>query len=153
MYKRQLLQQLKRAYAERVVKNGFDDNNLYNDELLKLNNIDLDNFKKLKGIIGSSKSSHKSNEIDINRQGFTDEEYEEIERLKKKPKRERTPEEEAKIKEINEKRKQARDARSILRGISIRMPLLIYGADIDIDEDITMEKLVEIVDDLSLIHI
>lgn len=144
-----LLQQLKRAYAERAVKNGFDDNNLYNDELLKLNNIDLENFKKLKGIIGSSKSSHKTNEIDVNRQGFTDEEYEEIERLKKKPKKERTPEEEAKLKETNEKRKQARDARSILRGISIRMPLLIYGADIDINEDITMEKLVEIVDDSS----
>lgn len=29
------------------------------------------------------------------------------------------------------------------------MPLLIYGADIDINEDITMEKLVEIVDDSS----
>ena len=144
-----LLQQLKRAYAERAVKNGFDDNNLYNDELLKLDNIDLENFKKLKGIIGSSKSSHKTNEIDVNRQGFTDEEYEEIERLKKKPKKERTPEEEAKLKEANEKRKQARDARSILRGISIRMPLLIYGADIDINEDITMEKLVEIVDDSS----
>ena len=144
-----LLQQLKRAYAERAVKNGFDDSNLYNDELLKLDNIDLENFKKLKGIIGSSKSSHKSNEIDVNRQGFTDEEYEEIERLKKKPKKERTPEEEAKLKEANEKRKQARDARSILRGISIRMPLLIYGADIDINEDITMEKLVEIVDDSS----
>src|SRR5690625_1477250 len=144
-----LLQQLKRAYAERAVKNGFDDPNLYNDELLKLDNIDLENFKKLKGIIGSSKSSHKSNEIDVNRQGFTDEEYEELERLKKKAKKDRTPEEEAKIKEANEKRKQARDARSILRGISIRIPLLIYGADIDFNEDITMEKLVEIVDDSS----
>ena len=29
------------------------------------------------------------------------------------------------------------------------MPLLIYGADIPIDEDITMEKLVDIVDDSS----
>ncbi len=47
------------------------------------------------------------------------------------------------------RKKQANNARSILRGISIRMPLLIYGADIDIDEDITMEKLVKIVDDSS----
>lgn len=144
-----LLQQLKRAYAERTVKNGFDDHNLYNEELLKLDNIDLENFKKLKGIIGASKSSHKSKEIDVNRQGFSDEEYEEIERAKRKRKKDRTPEEEEKIKEANEKRKQARDARSILRGISIRIPLLIYGADIDINEDITMEKLVEIVDDSS----
>lgn len=144
-----LLQQLKRAYAERAVKNGFDDNNLYNDSLLKLNSLDLENFKKLKGIIGTSKSSHQTNEIDVNRQGFTDEEYEDVEKAKKKSKKERTPEEEALIKKVDEKRKQARDARSILRGISIRMPLLIYGADIDISEDITMEKLVNIVDDSS----
>lgn len=144
-----LLQQLKRAYAERAVKNGFDDNNLYNDELLKLDNIDLENFKKLKGIIGKSKSSHNANEININNLGFTDEEYEELEKIKNKPKKKRTKEEEKLLEEIKEKRKQANNARSILRGISIRMPLLIYGADIDDAEDITMEKLVEIVDDSS----
>ncbi len=144
-----LLQQLKRAYAERAVKNGFDDNNLYNDELLKLDNIDLEKFKNLKGIIGASKAAPKSKDIEINRQGFTDEEYEEIKRIEKKPKRERTPEEEEKLKEIAEKNKQAANARSILRGISIRMPLLIYGADINFDEDITIAKLVDIVDDSS----
>jgi superfamily II DNA or RNA helicase len=144
-----LLQQLKRAYAERAVKNGFDDNNLYNDELLKLDNIDLEKFKNLKGIVGASKAAPKSRDIEVNRQGFTDEEYEEIKRIEKKPKRERTPEEEEKLKEIAEKNKQAANARSILRGISIRMPLLIYGADINFDEDITIEKLVDIVDDSS----
>lgn len=144
-----LLQQLKRAYAEHAVKNGFDDNNLYNDELLKLDNIDLEKFKNLKGIVGASKAAPKSKDIEVNRQGFTDEEYEEIKRIEKKPKRERTPEEEEKLKEIAEKNKQAANARSILRGISIRMPLLIYGADINFDEDITIEKLVDIVDDSS----
>lgn len=144
-----LLQQLKRAYAERAVKNGFDDINLYNDELLKLDKIELEKFSKLKGIIGTSKSSHRTNEIEMNRQGFTKEEYEAIKQAQRKPKAQRTEEEEKRLKEINEKRKQARDARSILRGISIRMPLLIYGADVDVDEDITMEKLVEIVDDSS----
>ena len=44
---------------------------------------------------------------------------------------------------------------SILRGISIRMPLLIYGArgkkgdEIPITEDITLKKFVELVDDTS----
>ena len=50
---------------------------------------------------------------------------------------------------MKEKQKLKNNAISILRGISIRMPLLIYGADIPIDEDITMEKLVDIVDDSS----
>lgn len=144
-----LLQQLKRAYAERAVQNGFDDANLYNDELLKLDKLDLENFKKLKGIVGASKAAPKTNEIDINKQGFTDEEYEEIERIGKKKKQQRTPEEEARLKELQEKNKQKTDAISILRGVSIRLPLLIYGADVNIAEDITMDQLPTLVDDNS----
>ena len=144
-----LLQQLKRAYADRAVQKGFDDVNLYNDELLKLDELDIEKFNKLKGIVGASKAAMKSKDIDINHQGFTDEEYEEVERIQKKPKRERTPEEEARLAEVAEKKKQKNSAISILRGISIRIPLLIYGADIDFDEDITMEKLVDLVDDSS----
>ena len=144
-----LLQQLKRAYAERAVQNGFDDTNLYNDELLRLEELDIEKFNNLKKIVGTSKAAPKAKEIDINAQGFTDEEYEELSRIEKKPKRERTPDEEKRLQEMKEKQKLKNNAISILRGISIRMPLLIYGADIPIDEDITMEKLVDIVDDSS----
>lgn len=144
-----LLQQLKRAYAERAVQNGFDDTNLYNDELLRLEELDIEKFNNLKKIVGTSKAAPKAKEIDINAQGFTDEEYEELGRIEKKPKRERTPDEEKRLQEMKEKQRLKNNAISILRGISIRMPLLIYGADIPIDEDITMEKLVDIVDDSS----
>lgn len=144
-----LLQQLKRAYVERAVQNGFDDTNLYNDELLRLEELDIEKFNNLKKIVGTSKAAPKAKEIDINAQGFTDEEYEELGRIEKKPKRERTPDEEKRLQEMKEKQKLKNNAISILRGISIRMPLLIYGADIPIDEDITMEKLVDIVDDSS----
>ena len=144
-----LLQQLKRAYAERAVQNGFDDTNLYNDELLRLEELDIEKFNKLKKIVGTSKAAPKSKEIDINAQGFTEEEYEELGRIEKKPKRERTPEEEKRLQEMKEKQKLKNSAISILRGISIRMPLLIYGADVPFDEDITIDKLVDIVDDSS----
>ena len=144
-----LLQQLKRAYAERAVKNGFDDINLYNDELLKLEAVDIEKFNKLKGIVGSSKAAPKSKEIDLNNQGFTDEEHEEIKTIEKKKKKDRTPEEEERLKKLKEQKDQKTKAISILRAISIRMPLLIYGADVDINEDITMDKLVDIVDDSS----
>ena len=144
-----LLQQLKRAYAERAVQNGFDDTNLYNDELLRLDELDIEKFNNLKKIVGTSKAAPKVKEINVNAQGFTDEEYEELGRIEKKPKRERTLDEEKRLQEMKEKQKLKNNAISILRGISIRMPLLIYGADIPIDEDITMEKLVDIVDDSS----
>lgn len=146
-----LLQQLKRAYAERAVKNGFDDNNLYNDELLKLDDIQLEEFNKLKKIVGKSKAQKQSKEVDVNNQGFTDEEYEELEKINKKPPRERTPEELKRLEEAKEKNKNRQNAISILRGISIRMPLLIYGANIDISEDFTLEMFLntDIIDDDS----
>lgn len=137
-----LLQQLKRAYAERAVKSGFDDTNLYNDELLQLNEIELQQFDNLKKIIGSAKASQKTREIDINKQGLTKEEYEQLEKLNKKPKKERTPEDEAKIQQLKEQKEQRQKAISILRAISIRIPLLIYGADIN-KEIITIEDLLQ----------
>lgn len=144
-----LLQQLKKAYADKVVRNGFDDTNLYNDELFKLQDIDLQKFEELKKIIGKSKASQKTNDIDVNNQGLTDEEYEEQEKLKKKPKKELTEEEKARLEELKKKKANRNNAISILRGISIRMPLLIYGADIPYDEEITLDKFVEQVDDSS----
>jgi superfamily II DNA or RNA helicase len=138
-----LLQQLKRAYADRAVKNGFDDNSLYNDELLKLNEIDLTKFSNLKKIVGASKAAPKSKDIDINKQGLTDEEYEKLKKIEKKPPKQRTPEDEERLAKIKEQQKQKNTAISILRGISIRMPLLIYGADIDIQEDFTLDMFLD----------
>lgn len=144
-----LLQQLKRAYAEKVVKNGFDDTNLYNDELLRLNAVDIEKFDDLKGIIGTSKANPKSNDIKVNEQGLTNEEYEEQEKLNRKKKKNLTLEEKARLEELKKKKKVRNDAISILRGISIRMPLLIYGADIPYDEEITLDRFVDVVDDDS----
>ncbi len=151
-----LLQQLKASYAERAVTKGFDDASIYNDELLKLTNVELQKFKDLQAIIGQTKANKKSNEIDINKQGLTEEEYEELSKPKpQKEKRELTPEEEAERQRLLEAKKQRQTAISILRGISIRMPLLIYGArgkngdEIPITEDITLKKFVELVDDTS----
>jgi hypothetical protein len=145
-----MLQQLKSVYVERVVRNGFEDASLYNDELLKLNDVELKEFEDLKGIIGQTKAMAKSNDIDINNQGLTNEEYEEKEKLEKKKKHELTPEEKARLEELKKKRKVKEDAVSILRGISIRMPLLIYGADItDEDKQLTIDNFTSLVDPQS----
>ena len=151
-----LLQQLKSAYAERVVSKGFDDASIYNDELLKLSKVELEKFKDLQAIIGQTKANKAGDKIDVNKQGLTEEEYEELSKPKPpKEKRELSPEEEAERQRILEAKKQRQTAISILRGISIRMPLLIYGArgkngdEIPITEDITLERFVELVDDTS----
>lgn len=146
-----LLQQLKDAYVERVVQSGFDDAKLYNDELLKLDGIALEEFDGLEKIIGSTKAMPRIEEIDINRQGLSNEEYDEIEKIKRKPKKELTEEEKKRLEELKLINDQRKKAISILRGISIRMPLLIYGADIPFEDDITIERFTDddFIDDIS----
>lgn len=108
-------------------------------------------FENLKNQVGTSKAAPESKDIDINAQGFTEEEYEEIQKIEKKPKKERTPEEQALYEETKKKKEQRNTAISILRAVSIRMPLLIYGANIDINEDFTLDMFLddEIVDSAS----
>lgn len=144
-----LLQQLKKAYTDRVVRNGFDDRHIYNDNLLKLDDIELADFEALKKIVGASKQTEKVKGIDINNQGFTDEEYAEIGRIEAKPKKNRTPEEIALLEEKKKKRDNAQKAMSILRGVSIRIPLLIYGAEVPVDKEITVDNFMDLIDDSS----
>ncbi len=145
-----MMEQIKQIYAERAVNSGFEDESLYNDELLKLDEIDASKFNELKDIIGASKASKKKKEVVVNGQGLTDEQVEHIDDPEPPTTPDPlTPEEIAE----RQKKKQAKEARKkaidILRGISIRMPLMIYGADVPIEEDIDIDRFVDIVDDES----
>ena len=145
-----LLQQLKRVYVDRVVRSGFEDMKLYNDELLKLTDVQLKDFDGLKKIIGTTPAMAKTKDIDINQQGLTNEQYDEQKQIEKKPPRKRTPKEQARLDELKAKRNQRDNAVSILRGISIRMPLIIYGADIkDEDKELTIDNFTSLVDNAS----
>ena len=145
-----MMGQLKKAQIEKVVQCAFEDGALYNDELLKLTDVELAAFQHLKGKIGATKAMAKSGDIDVNQQGFTKEEYAEKEKLEKKKKKDLTPEEKARLEELKKKKTQRAEAISILRGISIRMPLLIYGAELkNEEEELTIDNFTNLVDDVS----
>lgn len=144
-----LLAKIKRVYAEKAVRTGFDDESLYSDELLMLDKVDITEFSKLKAIVGVTKEEKKPLKVVINNQGLTDEEYEKGTKAQKKPKKNRTPEEEAAIEKIKELKKQRKTMISILRSISIRIPMMIYGMDIKLKDDVDIRKFVELVDDIS----
>ena len=145
-----MLAQLKRAQIEKVVQDGFENGALYNDELLKLTDVELKEFDDLKGIIGKTKAMPKPGDIDINRQGLTNEQYAEKEQLEKKKKKDLTPEEKKRLDELKAKGDQRREAISILRGISIRMPLMLYGAEMmDEDKELTIDNFANLVDNQS----
>ncbi|MFZ2544943.1 MAG: Eco57I restriction-modification methylase domain-containing protein [Candidatus Saccharimonadales bacterium] len=145
-----MLIQLKKAIIDRVSRNGFDDPKLYNDELLQLDEVELNKFNDLKALVGTN-TAERSNELKVNGLGMTDlqrKKAEDAER-KKKQKKQLTDEEKELLKKANEAREQKKSAISILRAVSIRMPMLVYGADVSIREDITLDKFIDIVDDKS----
>lgn len=146
-----MLEQLKKVYIERVVNNGFEDGHLYNrDQLMQLSDLEVEEFNGLKKTIGSTKAMPKSKDIEVNKQGFTEEDYEKIEQAQKKKRKELSPEEKALLDKYKEQKKMRDTAISILRGISIRMPLLIYGADVSNEEkELTLDNFTELVDDQS----
>lgn len=143
-----LVKQLKKVYAEKAVRSGFEDSSLYNDELLKLDGLDIERFDNLKKIVGSTSGSAARN-VKINGQGFSKEEYDAAEKGQKKSQQDRTPEEQAALEKLKKVKKQRTAAISILRGISIRIPLMIFGMDADIEEEISIDKFIEKVDDQS----
>lgn len=147
-----MLVQLKKAIIERVSRNGFDDPKLYNDALLQLDEVEINSFNDLRAIVGSS-NIERTNEIKVNEHGMDKlaiERAEELERKKKK--KELTEAQKEELRRLKEAREQKKSAISILRAVSIRMPMLVYGANVSIREDITLEKFIELVDDESWVE-
>lgn len=146
-----MLQQLKRFYAARVVQNGFDDVKLYNDKLLQLTEYDKKRFEELKDIVGASKAAAIKKTIVISESGLGPEEQEAAEEAARNRRagKELTPEEKEALRKLREARDAKSKAISILRAISIRIPLLVYGAEKDFDEDITIEQFADLIDDES----
>lgn len=145
----QMLQQLKRVYVDKVVNSGFEDGHLYSKRLYDLTNVELEKFADLQKIIGQTKANKQTKDININNQGFDKEDIEKAKREAKK-KGKLTKEQLEKLAEQLKKRRQRETAVSILRGISIRMPLMLFGAKLDNeDENITLSRFVQLVDDES----
>lgn len=145
-----MLEQLKKAIIERVSRNGFDDPKLYNDELMQLDELEIEKFNNLKALVGAA-SQERINEIEVNNLGMTDlqrEKAEDAER-KKKQKKPLTDEEKELQNKLKEAREQKKSAISILRGVSVRMPMLVYGANVSYKVDISLDRFIDLVDDES----
>ena len=114
-----------------------------------LDDVDLNEFNNLKAIVGTTKAEKKPLKIKINEQGLTNEEYDLANKSEKKSKKERTPQEQEALDKIKALKEQRKKMISILRSISIRIPMLIYGMDVKITEDISIKKFISLVDDIS----
>lgn len=143
-----MLTQLKKVYAEKAVRSGFEDDSLYNDELLTLTADDASVFNDVKAIVGTTKAERRATVV-VAENGLTDEEYDAGQEASKKKPRERTQHEKEILEKIKEAQKQRKAMISILRGVSIRIPMMIYGMPVDLNEEITIDGFIKSVDDKS----
>lgn len=145
-----LMQELKRALASRAILSGFADDSLYDDDMLRADRIDVRDFEKLRKVLKDAKIDDVPNgKFTVNKHGLTEEEREKAERAKKKPARELSAEEKELLHRLREEREAKRNFKATLRAISVRMPLMLYGADGNWDEDISLDRFVELVDEAS----
>ena len=158
-----LLHAIKKVAIQKVTRNGFDDTTLYNlENLSKCSDEDLADFDALNNIIGKSTGVKNDGKIKMADNGFTDEEIEQVKQAKQKKKEKipLTPEQEEMLRRDREIKEQRKTRISILRGVSIRMPMLIYGIksytdssgverEIAADSEISLEHFIDFVDDDS----
>ena len=104
-----MLTQIKKVYAEKAVRSGFEDDSLYNDHLLTLTSDDAERFNKLSAIVGKTQKQKTPTKVTVNKNGLTNEEYDKAERGKKKPPRERSQEEKEALEKLKEARKQQKN--------------------------------------------
>lgn len=145
-----MMREMKKINVNRAIQSGFDDESIYNDGVgIIMSEEDVKLFNDLASIIHGQSKSKLPKKVTINKQGLTEEEYKKAEKAKNKKKRERSEEEKALIEKQQELKKEQEKVIRILRAVSIRLPMLIYGAEVNLNDDIHMLDFIKLVDDES----
>lgn len=146
----EMMRQIKRISVEAAINSGFDDDTIYkSDAGLVVDKFDAEILKKLSDVVVPKGKSKKQNEVNINDTGMTNEERKTAERAAKKKKKDLTPEEKEALEKLKKQKEEQKKMFNLLRAVSIRLPLLFYGADADITEIIHLKDFVTLVDDES----
>ena len=162
-----LFRELERVYIDRLVTSGFNDNCLYNpEELMSMDSEELNELgKKIAQSSNMEKPKNATPNSALQLTPLTEEERQRLEEAKRKARENRkekkdsyeglTPEEIEALEAEKERKRKAREERekriSNIRGISLRIPLLMYGgADAgDPKEDLTVENFTRKIKDES----
>ena len=145
-----MMRQIKRLTVDRAIKSGFDDESVYKQDTgIVMDEDDVELFHTLSDKLSEQKAAKKETKVHINHQGLTNEEYEKADKISNKPKRERTKEDDDLLKKLQGQKKEREKVIRLLRNVSIRLPLLIYGAKVDLTESIKMADFITLVDEES----
>lgn len=139
-----MMSTIKKIIINRVVEKGFDCPELYSKErLFYLTDEEKKLILQVDNIIKPSKNDLPT-EYKLNDKGFD----EQIDLISSSD-NEKIKKEHITKEEKNHRLEEARKARIILRAVAIRCPLLLYGMDKDITEEISIDDFTSIIDDKS----
>ena len=143
----EMMRQIKRISVENAINSGFDDDTIYiSDAGMKLTDFDTEILRRLSDVVLPQKKGKKATDVPVNDHGLTDEKRKLAEKAKRKPKKELTEEEKQSLELYKKQKEEQKKLFNLLRAVSIRLPLLFYGADADITEIIHLKDFVNIVD-------
>ena len=146
----EMMRQIKRISVDAAINSGFDDDTIYlSDAGMKISQFDQDILRKLADVVTPQKKGKKQIDVVVSDTGMTDEQHKLADKAKRKPKKDLTEEEKAALALYKKQKEEQKKMFNLLRAVSIRLPLLFYGADADITEIIHLKDFVKIVDDES----
>lgn len=146
----ELMRQIKRISVDAAINSGFDDDTIYiADAGMNLTKFDEDILRKLSDVVIPQKKGNRQKDIPTATAGMTNEQRKKAESAKKKRKQDLTPEEKEALELLKRQKEEQKKMFNLLRAVSIRLPLLFYGADADITQIIRLRDFIDIVDDES----
>lgn len=144
--------QLKQVYIERAVMSGYADNSIYDqNKLLQMSDGQFDVISWINSHVGATKRNGQKTNINIGQKedyqgGSKTPEDNDDDNNEPKPKKEKTEEQ----KQHEEEMRRKRNAMAVLRSVAIRIPLLVYGAEIhDENTELSIDNFTNLVDDAS----
>ena len=138
-----LTEHINHANFDRIARNGFNDNALYDMDYIldHMTDEELDLIGGLDSVDDSGKRSKptKGNKpTKMAHNGLTPEQRKKGDAAAKKDEKDRTPEEqaayEARQKELSQRREEKKKRLAKLRGIAVRVPLLLFGGRFNDDD-------------------
>ncbi len=146
----EMMRQIKRISVEAAVNSGFDDDSIYkSDAGITLDSYDENILRKLANVVIPQKKKRNTNEVIVSFNGLTEEKRKMAEKAQRKPQKDLTPEEKEALELLKKQKEEQKKLFNLLRAVSIRLPLLFYGADADITKIIHLRDFVNIVDEES----
>lgn len=152
---RDVFVQLKQVYIERAVTSGYADNSIYDqNKLLQMNDGQFDVISWINKHVGATRRNGQKTTIDIGQktdyQGGTAKPDETDDSTTDNDTGKTKPEKSEEQKRHEEEMKRKRQAMAVLRSVAIRIPLLVYGAEIhDENRELSIDNFTTLVDDAS----